>query len=715
MRNYLSKSKEINNSKINNSSQFNKNRSTYYQKIYDIHSDSEQDKDNENKSFTKEERLKKRNNKMRLLKRVFKGSKINKKDAPTWPKLTRPKLPFSHTNKEDPEAKKKRIELLKPSRLYHDFHTIEWLRKKYSNSVIEKSVYSILPRNGKPNIPLDETEAKKRRRKILEYLQSFRNPMGKEKHAKINPKYFYNRTTYDKIMKLKEIFLEFDGGGTRMMKMNQLVKLFNQNHIKADVEEIVKLFFKDKNVKKDEYLKLYLNFYQFLNFALSQEPDFRQFMRKIKGKYESNEKNDDNEDKNVYLPMNLNLLLDYFITKGKERSSIEKIEKAIKEMDKIIKENSLLHERLSQKDLLISDFKLESNKSLNKNNHKKTNVKSQDTFKRNASRKPTYKEHNCSNYNYLSIDSRGASKNGSKNVLKIFKDEEIKRYEKINFKQIMKEFSNLFNYHGLENNEIDDKTMTIKTNNKNYENNFKRKFNFNIDKFRNKSKEFQSLSTLNLNTPNSNLKMGSINNDDSPVLYEFSNDEDEIIGNQIKEKMNNDTIMNLNIKNYEKYHNVELALNATKKQIKQMMNNNNNNLSKTKIENYFKKNSSQQILPQLKARKTLNQQDFNFSNNKFKRIDILNKKSRLSNYKNNSVKIFRKNDKNQSLINNNYSSEIINNNYSGRCGTNRTFLNVFCGKSQLVNLSQDQTDFASKSKMDYVPLKFLSNQDKNYN
>ena len=635
MRAYLSKSKEIKSNKNNNSYRFNKNRSTYYQKIYDIHSDSEQEKDNENKSFIKEQKLKERYKKMKLLKRVFKGSSTNKKDVPTWPKITRPKLPFSHTYKEEPEVQKKKIELLKPSRLYHDFHTIEWLRKKYSDSVIEKSVYSILPGNGKPNIPINENENKRRKRKILEYLQSFRDPMGKEKYAKINPKYFYNQTTYDKIMKLKEIFLEFDGGGTRRMKMNQLVKLFNQNHIKADIEEIVKLFFNEKNVKKEDYMKLYLNFYQFLDFALSQEADFRQFMRKIKEKYESNEKSDDNEDKNAYLPMNLNLLLDYFITKGKERSSIEKIEKAIKDMDKIIKENNLLHDHLSQKELIFNEFNFESGRLANKNSHKKTNVKSQDNFKRSGSRKPTNKNHSKASNNYLSVESKGASKNCSKKMLKVFKDEEIKKYEKIDFKQIMKEFSTLFNYHGLEDKELEEKNNPIKNNNKKYDNNIKRRFNFNIDKL-NKSKEFQSISSMNINTP---VKMGSINNDDSPVLYEFSNDEDEIIGNKIKEKMNNNTLMNLNIKNYEKYHNIELALNATKKQIKQMMNN-NNNINKNKIENYFKKNNSQQILPQLKMRKILNQQDYIYSNNKFKRIDILNKKNRLSNYKNNSVKIF---------------------------------------------------------------------------
>ena len=56
---------------------------------------------------------------------------------------------------------------------------------------------------------------------------------------------------------------------------------------------------------------------------------------------------------------------------------------------------------------------------------------------------------------------------------------------------------------------------------------------------------------------------------------------------------------------------------------------------------------------------------------------------------------------NKSVINNCF-SDIINNN-SRYSKTNRTFLNIFCGKSHLVNMSQDQTDYASKNKLDNVP------------
>ena len=39
--------------------------------------------------------------------------------------------------------------------------------------------------------------------------------------------------------------------------------------------------------------------------------------------------------------MNFNLMFDYFLMKGKERASIEEIEKSIKEMDKIINHNKM--------------------------------------------------------------------------------------------------------------------------------------------------------------------------------------------------------------------------------------------------------------------------------------------------------------------------------------------------------------------------------------
>ena len=49
----------------------------------------------------------------------------------------------------------------KPNRIYHDFYMIKWLRNKYSDSLIERSVFSMLPDNGKPVVPDDESEAEK--------------------------------------------------------------------------------------------------------------------------------------------------------------------------------------------------------------------------------------------------------------------------------------------------------------------------------------------------------------------------------------------------------------------------------------------------------------------------------------------------------------------------------------------------------------------------
>lgn len=702
MRAYYSRSKDINKTKENSGKKaLKKNRSSYYQKIYAIHSENEEENKVQNKSALRLKKIQEKKNKMNSLIKVFQGPKKDEKNAPRWPKVTHPKLPFTNIRNEDPETKKKRIELLKPSRLYHDFHTIQWLRKKYSDSVIEKSVFSILPENGRAKIPLNESEAKKRQRKMIEFLESFKGPLGKEKYVKINPKYLYNETTYDKIKKLKEIFLEFDGSGYRKMEMNELVSLFNQNNIPADIKELVSLFFKDKKVKKGDYSKLYLNFYQFLTFALTQEHDFRQFMRKIKEKYNKKGEEEENKDKDAYLPMNINLVLDYFINKGKERSSIEKIEKAINEMDNLIQENSLINNHESKKEL-ISDFRNKSNIS-NKNKQKNKNFKSSENSKINQTRRDSFKE---LSYTLGNINS---SKDGieQRKFLKKYNENEEK-FDKIDFKQLIQEFSNLFNYNGLkqieEKKSIYNKTIIKKIK----KNNFKNRIN-NFNKARRKSQENKNITTLNFLSPTNNTNFRKIfyNNSqsnkvlsDTAELYELIYKDNESLGNAIKQQMNENTILKMNVKNYEKLHDIKLALDATKSQIK----GNNKNLNKNyRSINLFKKSCSQ---GEVTNQSNLNKKDYKYSlNNEYKKIDIFNNRSKkLPILKTNSVKRNRNELTiiNNKSINNNFLSD--NNNYSK---TNRTFLNVFCGKSQLVNMSQEQTDYASKSKFDYVPPEFL--------
>ena len=222
---------------------------------------------------------------------VFKKPKEKIKNKFAWPKLTQPKLPFSKKERIPEEERKRRIREQKPSLIYHDLNMIKWLRNKYSDSLIEKSVFSLLPDNGKPVVPDDETEEDKKHRLLMEYVDSlYKKVPEREKYVNINPKYFFDQKTFQKILKFKEIFLEFDEDQSRKMEIDEMVEMFNQNHIKATLEDLRNLFFKDKKVKKEDIMKLYLDFYQFMNFALTKDQDFRNFLREIKEKRKKKEK-----------------------------------------------------------------------------------------------------------------------------------------------------------------------------------------------------------------------------------------------------------------------------------------------------------------------------------------------------------------------------------------------------------------------------------------
>ena len=290
--------------------------------------------ESDNKAKTQ---IKFQDKKFTSLKDVFKTPKEFLSPEKNWPKITKPKLPFSNKYTESREIRQKKIRLQKPSKTLHNFPTVKWLRNKYSDSVVEKSVLSLLPKKSNEILMVykEDKEKSKRYQKMMDYLNSFKGPTGREKFVEINPKYLYNESTFDKILKLREIFLEFDQRKTQKMDFDEILNMFNQNHIKADKKDIADLFFKGKKIKrKEDVAKLNMGFFQFIKFALKKEQNFKEFMRKIK---EKNQQNGDNE--NTYLPIDFNLVMDYFINKEKERHSINKLKKAINILDNDIKLN----------------------------------------------------------------------------------------------------------------------------------------------------------------------------------------------------------------------------------------------------------------------------------------------------------------------------------------------------------------------------------------
>ena len=261
------------------------------------------------------------------------------------------------------EEQIKKYQNISPSQIFYNPNTIKWFKKKYNEDLIKKSIYSLFPNNCQPIMTEEEWT---KQRILREFLSHYLKPEDKYKDIWINPKYFFSKEVYESILKLKEIFLQFDEDGSRKMEIDEMTTMFNINNINVTEEDLCGLFFKGKKYKKEDINKLYLDFFQFMNFALSKksDQDFRVFMRNIKEKKmkekeleriaeeEKRKKNLENfqgeeeevvddlfvdeKKEPVFFPMNFNLLLDYFINKGKERKSQKKIRRAIKMMRNIL-------------------------------------------------------------------------------------------------------------------------------------------------------------------------------------------------------------------------------------------------------------------------------------------------------------------------------------------------------------------------------------------
>ena len=505
---------------------------------------------------------------------VFKDPKEKYKKKFVWPKITQPKLPFSERNIVPIEQRRKKILEQKPSHLFHNFYTIKWLRQKYSDSLIEKSVFSMLPDNGKPVVPDDESEEDKKHRLLMEYLNSlYSKQPEREKYVNINPKYFFDKRTFEKILKFKEIFLEFDEDQSRKMEIDEMVEMFNQNHINANLRDLVNLFFKGKKIKEEDIMKLYLDFYQFMNFALTKDQDFREFMREIKLKSKKNEdgfnSNKSEEEENGYLPMNFNLMFDYFLVKGKERASIEAIENSINEMEKIINK----------------DKNIEEKRNVNNNEEKIVNP-------------------NLKNQNSLDLNKNQIEEENDENSK--YYDEQLKN---LNFCDLMENFTNLFNVNDLTNN------------NK----------NFIEEKKEKTSNEEEGKIGNEDEKTNNNKKNKALINESSDAMTEF-----------LQNKMNKITIKKMNIKNYKKFHNVKLALNATKDQVKTFIKSNGNKLNtlyKIRLNN---ENNNKEI-------KSIQSAIFPYFRSKTNNNDLHNKEKQL--LKTKTLLLFNKNIINKKDIN----------------------------------------------------------------
>jgi hypothetical protein len=243
-------------------------------------------------------------------------------------------------------------------------------------------------------------------------------------------------------------------------------------------------------------------------------------MREIKQKCKKKENDESinrNNDESSYLPMNFNLVLDYFINKEKERHSVGIVVNAIEQLENDIKTKSPIAFNLSEPDKSESNIlslKKKSNKNLNS---------FRDNFK----------------------------------------------LSDINFIDLFNEFINLFNLSGSNQNDLEN----IKFQHELY--------HMTSSKSRNKSAQRRtSLVTDYLNLHKTAFKSTQNNNRNNKADYEKylfltqtkSNSQkkitkDNILITLIKNQMNKNKLNKINIENFKKYHDINLAKNATLKQI----------------------------------------------------------------------------------------------------------------------------------------------------
>ena len=520
------------------------------------------------------------------------------------------------------EEQVKKYQNIAPSQIFYNPNSIKWFNKKYKVSLIKKSIYSLFPNNCLPALEEKDKTARQILREFVDNNYEIKDKNSKDSNYKeynryedvwINPKYFFSKEVYESILKLKEIFLQFDEDGSRKMEIDEMTTMFNTNNINVTEEELCELFFKGKKYKKEDINSIYLDFFQFMNFALSKKSDqeFRVFMRKIKEKKmkekeleriaeeEKRKKNMeiteeeepvddlyvDEKKEPVFFPMNFNLLLDYFINKGKERKSQKKIRRAIKMM-----RNILTPGRYPETDPDFQDDdegeEEDAKSKENKKNEEKTEEKKEDEYDKQLREINTMEImeefDKLFKMNYISpssslkeqtktkvITSKVAedTKKNNSYSRSFFRQNTFKPFQKINKLEISEKDSN----NKTDVKKISKKEINITNMNQNQN---KEK---GVDDVKLNSNEIKRFDRR-MNTYKSPLEMNELKNNLIGNKEDKNNKKDENINKSekkrcmffsdlIKKELEEPNIENMNIYYFNKLHSVSLAKKATEKKI----------------------------------------------------------------------------------------------------------------------------------------------------
>ncbi|CDW91736.1 ef hand family protein [Stylonychia lemnae] len=150
-----------------------------------------------------------------------------------------------------------------------------------------------------------------------------------KKHCPEKAKIMYKKTKFElkKHYEVENVFNQFDEDGSQTLDVNELFDMFQQNQIYIEKEELQELF-ELGNPKKHGEMTLE----EFINFASNQTANhkFRKIMKRLRREMAKR----NGVIPRVFLPFNLNTLMDYLSKKTQRDKLLEEIDKSDNNLDK---------------------------------------------------------------------------------------------------------------------------------------------------------------------------------------------------------------------------------------------------------------------------------------------------------------------------------------------------------------------------------------------
>ena len=143
---------------------------------------------------------------------------------------------------------------------------------------------------------------------------------------KLKPEKLFHASILEKIYQLRDIFLHFDKDRSRTLEISELCSMFNSNKIPITKNELIDLFTHPGEQRRKSW-QYKVTFLDFVEFCLNEQCQhkYRTLMTKIK----------DRTKNKVYIPMSLQQTLEYIYNETKIQSCFNKIQKGIKKIEQV--------------------------------------------------------------------------------------------------------------------------------------------------------------------------------------------------------------------------------------------------------------------------------------------------------------------------------------------------------------------------------------------